>query len=176
MRELKGKQADQLVNDPRFGPTLTEFFDNVRLPFINEAASDGLLEYFGPPNDVAVTEGRYVSASACAPQFCQEKILLWADTDQNSPVLIAAVVCLSRAEARGGKQLPHLWILSSYSGKMLPSPFVASLDGWLTEEVYPALRDNAELANGGIKAATLIVAPSGKNQILDPNTIKMPPF
>jgi hypothetical protein len=164
------------VSDPRFLPALASFFGHVRLPFNNEATPDALLEYFGPPNDVIVTEDRYVSASACAPLFCQEKILLWADTDQKSPVLIAAVVTLSRAEAKGGKQLPHLWILSSQDGKSLRSQFVSILDGWLKSEVYPALQGDTVLANGGIEGVTLIVTPSGKSETLDPSAIKMTPF
>ena len=92
------------------------------------------------------------------------------------PVLIAAVVTLSRAEANGGKQLPHLWILSNHDGKSLRSQFVSTLDGWLKSEVYPALQNDTELANGGIGAVTLIVTPSGKQETLDPSTIKMTPF
>jgi hypothetical protein len=176
MRDFSGKQTDQLVNDSRFQVALVSFFGRAGLPFNHKAAPDALLEYFGPPNDVSLTEGRYVTASACAPQLCQEKILLWADTDRTSPALIVAVVTLSRAEANGDQQIPHLWILSSYKGKPLPPPFVSSLDGWLTGEVYPALRGDSQLANGGIRTVTLLVRPSGYSQTLNPTAIKLPPF
>jgi hypothetical protein len=178
MLAFEGKQTDQLVNDPRFTSTLGAYFHNVTLPFNHEAVPDGLLSYFGPPDDVTVADHRYVAASACAPEFCQEKILLWADTEKSAPVLIAAVVLLSREETKDGKQAPHLWLISSLAvgGNSLPQPYVKSLNEWLEVEVYPALRQDSGIAGGGIKSVTLISTPMGKTETLSPKNLSMPPF
>jgi hypothetical protein len=178
MLDFNGKQTDQLANDSRFTSTLSEYFHHVLLPFNHEAVPDGLLSYFGPPNDVAVANNRYVVASACAPEFCQEKILVWADTEKSAPTLIAAVVLLSREEAKDGKQGAHLWLISSLTsdGNSLPQPFVRSLRDWLKVEVYPALRQDSAIAGGGIKAATLLSAPTGKSQLLRLENLNMPAF
>jgi hypothetical protein len=178
MLDFNGKQTDQLVNDSRFTATLSAYFHHVLLPFNHEAVPDGLLSYFGPPNDVAVANNRYVVASACAPEFCQEKILVWADTEKSAPTLIAAVVLLSREEAKDGKQGAHLWLISSLTsdGNSLPQPFVRSLRDWLKVEVYPALRQDSAIAGGGIKAATLLSAPTGKSQLLRLENLNMPAF
>src|SRR5580698_3890967 len=177
MLGFNGKQTDQLVNDSRFTATLSAYFHHVLLPFNHEAVPDGLLSYFGPPNDVAVANNRYVVASACAPEFCQEKILVWADTEKSAPTLIAAVVLLSREEAKDGKQGAHLWLISSLTsdGNSLPQPFVRSLRDWLKVEVYPALRQDSAIA-GGIKAATLFSAPTGKSQLLTLENLNLPAF
>jgi hypothetical protein len=178
MLDFNGKQTDQLANDSRFTPTLSSYFHHLILPFNHEAVPAGLLSYFGPPNDVAVANNRYVAASACAPEFCQEKILLWADTEKSAPVLIVAVVLLSREEAKDGKQAAHLWLISSLKtgGNSLPQPFVRSLHDWLKSEVYPALRQDSAIAGGGIRAATLVSAPTGKSQLLTLESLNMPAF
>ena len=177
MLDFNGKQTDQLVNDSRFTATLSAYFRHVLLPFNHEAVPNGLLSYFGPPNDVAVANNRYVVASACAPEFCQEKILLWADSEKSAPVLIVAVILLSREEAKDGKQGAHLWLISSLTsdGNSLPQSFVTSLRDWLKVEVYPALREDSAIA-GGIKAATLLSAPTGKSQLLTLENLNLPAF
>ena len=177
MLGFNGKQTDQLVNDSRFTEALSAYFRHVLLPFNHEAVPNGLLSYFGPPNDVAVANNRYVVASACAPEFCQEKILLWADSEKSAPVLIVAVILLSREEAKDGKQGAHLWLISSLTsdGNSLPQSFVTSLRDWLKVEVYPALRQDSAIA-GGIKAATLLSAPTGKSQLLTLENLNLPAF
>jgi hypothetical protein len=119
-----GKSANTLIRDKRMPALLGELVPAAVLAKVSDSLG-------GPPDDVQVVEGRYVSFSACYPHWGYKRAFLWVDTATG-----AALSAYAEADATPPMivQAQYDVTLASrtFASKEIPGPAERALRAWFT--------------------------------------------
>ncbi len=130
-------QENSLQNEPRMVALLRsslpqhQFFwrDRGRLTPL----PDLVHTFLGVPGKALLAEQRYAVINGCVPHDCDDRGMLWIDTqDATHPLLIfAATDWVNGGDPNGGRPV-HLWLFSSseLNWSQLPPEFRSSLSAW----------------------------------------------
>ncbi len=158
-----GKSTNELVLDKHFPEFLrTHVMTRTVNYWIGKPTSpakDALEFLHGPPDDVHVADGRYLTASACVPHDCPDRGLLWVDVTTGATVFAASVYA-TPTPILGNRA--HLWMFSNVAlqAATLPPTLTDAVARW-------SGGPNGDDTHTVITDVTL-VQPNGKQMKLTP--------
>ncbi len=125
--EFKGKSLNNILSDKRlsglFEATVPEITTRKYLK-PGDLRQDFELRFSGPPDDVLLREGRYLTLGGCIENACASKGMLWVDVKQN----ISVGVLLDTWDEKNNF---FLAVSKNINFSNLPSEFYTDLKDWL---------------------------------------------
>jgi hypothetical protein len=173
LRSYAGSNTNRLVWDTRFEPFLSASLPDIRVDFWGgKPLAEVAAEYLGgPPDQVRLEEGRYLSAGACVYKFGPAKGLLWVDLGQKPALVVFAALRGGRGGVGGVTwDSPAVWIVSqkALTADTLPKPLLGAITRWITDD-----REAVRLRP--IKLTLVeVVDPTGRIQTTDPAALGLP--
>lgn len=135
LKEYAGKTTNSLAWDKRFGTLIESISPITKQDFgLDEKNLAGTLRgaLGGPPDDVSISENRYITFSACQFHFCPEKGFVWIDLLEST-----AVAAIIHYDSRRDNFSDHPVLLvfsNDVEGSALPQRFKADLNKWLRQK------------------------------------------
>jgi len=94
MSEVKKNPEGQLVLDPRFGAMLVAIVPDAQLE--GESFRGALKKSIWLPHDPKIIDGRYLVISGCEPHNCENRGLVWIDTEAKQGIAMSGGVLASK--------------------------------------------------------------------------------
>lgn len=163
---FNGKSTNALANDKRFPHFLRTHITNRKLSYWigkpTSPAADAREFLGGPPNDVHVSDHRYLTASACVPHSCPDRGLLWVDTTTGATIFAASIYATA-TPILGNRA--HLWLFTNtpLQQTALPPTLTSAIAQWSGEP-------NGDNTHTIITDITL-VQPDGTQTKLSPGDV-----
>lgn len=137
LRFYDGQTANEVCGDKHFPDFLKTITPSVKLRLSDDVwpLRETLQELLcGPPDDVKVSENRYVILAGCRAHSCIEKAWLCIDTEED--MVIGALVHYSFGTQRAGES-PFLLVFStSVDSSAIPARAMKELDAWLQSKEF----------------------------------------
>ena len=172
--QIQGKE-NALNWDPRFALLLQSSFHQQQWFFEDNDTlaplADVIQTYVGVPGDALLDQDRFVTVDGCVPHVCEDRGMLWIDTDTQPAQVIFVATDNVNGTGKGPDQM--LWFFSSskLDWNHIPQPFLASLHRWQEKLLQQdTANDSAYLDN--FLVANL-VQPNGKIVTLSPSVLRL---
>jgi uncharacterized protein len=135
LKSYDGKTTNSVCWNDRFAEFLKTITPSVKLRLSDDdwPLLETLQEFLcGPPDDVKVSENRYVVLAGCRAHSCSEKAWIWIDTAENRA--IGALIHYFFGTQEAGES-PFLLVFSTtVDSSAIPSRAWKELDTWLQSE------------------------------------------